>query len=121
MAPWEDSIVWLIEPRVRAWDMEDGQTICWGGHIKVALSCLLPPEGFGLFGVWELGSGREARDQGCWEGMGYSFLCLTDIKCRATGHLHWTADQSAQQRSIRIIVQGALPLLHTPRFAVSLF
>ena len=43
MAPWEDSIVWLIEPRVRAWDMEDGQAICWGGHIKVALSCLLPP------------------------------------------------------------------------------
>lgn len=41
MAPWEDSIVWLIEPRVRAWDMEDGQAICWGGHIKVALSCLL--------------------------------------------------------------------------------
>ena len=57
--------------------MEDGQGSLLGrAHHG---GPLLPPVGFGLFGVWELGAG-EAGDQGFWEGRVYSSLCLTDIK-----------------------------------------
>lgn len=68
------------------------------------------PASCGFWLVWGLGAWCWGRDwdRGCWEGMGYSLLCLTGIKCRAAGHPRWTAHQSARQRSTGIIVQEDL-------------
>lgn len=51
----------LVELRIRAWDVEDRQGTCLGGHIMAALSCLLwvlACLGFGSLVLGErLGSG----------------------------------------------------------------
>lgn len=49
---------------------------------------LLPPTGFDLIGVWELGISTLLG------GKGYSSFCLTEIKFRATGYPSRTENQS---------------------------
>lgn len=64
--------------------MEVRWRACWDGGLMAVLSCLPRV----LVGVWELGI---STLQG---GKGYSSLCLTEIKFRATGYPSRTENQS---------------------------